>query len=545
MRSEFTGAQTIESDSYDRAVIARLRAGSEAWRRLDLEGARLLPFFPALLDDLFCALFKLNVLPAAGAPAPGAELAARIVQGVRASEGYAVLRMHTVLDETAAGLGAVSIGESVLRALREERTLTSGDLLDLWNLQQKDERAREAEEASEVADELAREADERRPGEEADAAEGDPDEPAAAASARRGGRPTRAAAVARGAARSARLAARGAAAEREQKRRRVEASLDRVAGHLDRNVRAAAAQAATRVADLPEALAAWGRGLGAGGGRDPGQAIDLGRRLADNRKLRRLAEVFGRMRESALAVRRKVFERADEELHDVRPATGLDDIARLLPHELLALGHPLLRLDFRRRLLDGGLAAHALRGVDSRGRGPLVICLDVSSSMAGEKETWSKAVALTFIELARRRRRRCHVLCFSSGEDGLRRFDLNPGSSWEISLDRTLDLAEHFPGGGTDWEPPLEAAMEILATREMRRGDLVLITDGECETSPEFRTRFAAEKRKRSFALYAILIDVAGGRDETLRAIADRISRVSDLAADAGPLFAERRGRAA
>ena len=186
MRSEFTGAQTIESDSYDRAVIARLRAGSEAWRRLDLEGARLLPFFPALLDDLFCALFKLNVLPAAGAPAPGAELAARIVQGVRASEGYAALRMHTVLDETAAGLGAVSIGESVLRALREERTLTSGDLLDLWNLQQKDERAREAEEASEVADELAREADERRPGEEADAAEGDPDEPAAAASARRG-----------------------------------------------------------------------------------------------------------------------------------------------------------------------------------------------------------------------------------------------------------------------------------------------------------------------------------------------------------------------
>jgi hypothetical protein len=48
MRSEFTGAQTIESDSYDRAVIARLRAGSDAWRRLDLEGARLLPFFPAL-----------------------------------------------------------------------------------------------------------------------------------------------------------------------------------------------------------------------------------------------------------------------------------------------------------------------------------------------------------------------------------------------------------------------------------------------------------------------------------------------------------------
>ena len=88
---------------------------------------------------------------------------------------------------------------------------------------------------------------------------------------------------------------------------------------------------------------------------------------------------------------------------------------------------------------------------------------------------------------------------------------------------------------------------EILADREMRRGDLVLVTDGECETSDEFRARFLREKRRRGFALHAILVDVAGGRDETLRAIADRVSRVTDLAADTGHLFAAppRRSRAA
>lgn len=529
------GGWTIESDSYDRATIARLRAGSEAWRRLDEEGSRLLPRFPALVDDLFCALFKANVLPVPGGPPPGSELAARIVAGVVASEAWSALRHHSVLDESRAGLGAVSIGESVLRSLREDRTLTSGDLLDLWGLLGKDERAAEAEETAKVAEELAEDAR----GEERDE---DPDgegSPGGAASA--------AAEAARAAARAARSAARGAAAEREQKRRRVEASLDRVAARLDRSLRRAAAEAATRVADLPEALAAWGSGLGAGGGRDPGRAIDLGRRLADDRRMRRLAELFGRVRESALAVRRKVFEQADEELHDVRAARGLDDLARLVPAELVALRHPVLRRDFRRRLLDGGLAAWSLRGEDSRGRGPMVVCLDVSSSMAGDKELWSKAVALTFVELARRRRRRCHAICFSSGEDGLRRFDLNPGRSWEVSLDRTLEFAAHFPGGGTDFEPPLEAAMKILADREMRRGDLVLVTDGECETSDDFRERFLREKRRRGFHLHAILVDVSGGRDETLRAIADRVSRVTDLAADTGRLFTApmRRRRAA
>ncbi|HZR85002.1 MAG TPA: VWA domain-containing protein [Candidatus Binatia bacterium] len=508
----------IESDSYDRAAIARLRAGSAAWRRVDEEGARLVPYFPALVDDLFCALFKYVVLatPEEDA-APGSELARRIVTGVIASEAYGVLRLHTLLDETRAGLGAVLLAEALLRALREDRVLTSGDLLDLWNLEKKHERAEEADDAADVARELE---DEAR-------------------AARRQGRPSRGDSALREAAQAARLAARGADAERAQKQRQVKAALERVDQKLDRALRKASADAATRVADLPDALSTWGRGLGAGGSHDPARAIDLGRRLADNKKLKRLAAVFGRMRESALAVRRKVFERADEELHEVRPARGLDDLARLVPHELIALSHPLLRRDFQRRLLDGGVQSYALRGVDQRGRGPLVLCLDVSSSMAGDKEVWAKAVALTFVELARRRRRRCHALAFSSGEGGLRRFDLNPRLPYQVSLDTALDLAEHFPGGGTDYEAPLRAATELLASRDMKRGDLVMITDGECEVTPEFREEFVRAKRRRNFSLYAILVDVRGAREETIRALADRVAFVTDLRADAGPLFRE------
>jgi uncharacterized protein with von Willebrand factor type A (vWA) domain len=554
------GAHVVESDSYDRAAVARLRRGSHAWRTLDADGARLVPHFPALVEDLFCALFKYNVvlLPPERVAASAA-FNRRVLQGLTAGPAWEMIRLHTLLDEARAGLGAVLVGEAVLRALREDRVLTSGDLLDLWNLEREESSAQAAQEEADVGKELAEQArGEETPGAEdadddaepPDAGEGETDEPGSPGGrrpARRRRGTTAAARALREAALKAKLTAQGAAAQREQKRRRVERDLDRVAKKLDGKLFGAAAQAAGKVADLQDSLQAWGRGIGAGGPRDPGQSIDLGRRLADNAKMRRLFQVFGRMRDQALSVRRRVLDRTDEELYEVRQGRGLEDVGRLIPHELVALSHPLLKRDFQRRLLDGGVLTYSLRGVDQRGHGPLVVCLDTSSSMAGEKEIWSKAVTLTFVELARRKRRRCHVLCFSSGEGALRDFDMNPGASWAVALERTLDLAEHFPGGGTDFMAPLDAAVARLEERDMRRGDIVLITDGECEVAPEWLQGFHERKRKRNFAVYAILIDVQSARAETVRALSDRVSLVSDLRADTRHLFAEpkRRRRAA
>jgi len=564
-RGDALDAHVFESDAYDRAAIVRLRRASQSWRALDADGARLVPHFATLIEDLFCGLFKYNVvvLPAERVAASAA-FNRRVLAGVSGGPAWEILRLHTLLDETRAGLGAVLVGEAVLRALREDRVLTSGDLLDLWNLEREEANAEAAQEEADVGRELAEES--AAPAGEADDGdaeegsdeqtaqdEGASDEPSdresdeagAGKRARRRRGTTAAARALRDAAQKAKLTARGVAAQREQKRRRVQTALDRVGKKLDGKLFGASAQAAGKVADLQESLKAWGRGIGAGGARDPGQSIDLGRRLADNAKMRRLFQVFGRMRDQALSVRRRVLDRTDEELYEVRQGRGLEDVGRLIPHELVALSHPLLKRDFQRRLLDGGVLTYSLRGLDQRGHGPLVVCLDTSSSMAGDKEVWSKAVTLTFVELARRKRRRCHVVCFSSGERGLRDFDMNPGASWTVALERTLDLAEHFPGGGTDFMAPLDAAVARLEERDMRRGDVVLITDGECEVAPEWLRSFRERKRKRNFAVYSILIDVQSARADTVRALSDRVSLVSDLRADTRHLFADPKRRRA
>ena len=153
---------------------------------------------------------------------------------------------------------------------------------------------------------------------------------------------------------------------------------------------AAAAGLARRVAEAGEESQSWSTGLGAGGRSSPGRQVELGRRLATNPKLRKLARLVGRMREQAFALRKRSLERTSEELFEVRLGK---DLERLLPPELVALHHPLLRRDFARRLVEGRLLSYALRGVDEHGRGPMIVCLDGSSSMAGEKEIWSKAVA--------------------------------------------------------------------------------------------------------------------------------------------------------
>jgi len=249
-----------------------------------------------------------------------------------------------------------------------------------------------------------------------------------------------------------------------------------------------------------------------------------------NPKLRKLAALVGRMREQALALRKRPFERTSEEVFEVRLGSELE---RLLPPELLALHHPLLRRDFARRLVEGRLLSYALRGADERGRGPMIVCLDGSSSMAGEKEIWSKAVALTLLEIARRQRRLFRFICFSSADTPLFTLDLNPRDRHEVQVDRALDVAEYFPGGGTDFEIPLGAALDCLRAARYRRGDVVLITDGECQVSPAWAARFTAEKVRLGFSLYSVLIDVGPNSVGTLATLSDRVTAVSTLADDA------------
>ena len=502
----------VESDSYDRAVYEQLRAASPSLQRLEESGAALLPHFRALLRDLFCALFKYNIVFfKADDVLPSATVNRELLTALHSGELANLLREATVLDEGQAGLATVLLGEGALRLLKSEKSLTRRDLLDVWNVEKQEALVQERIDEARNAKELA---------ERADATEDVSQEAKEMLE------------------HTAERMASQARAENTRLQRlatQLNQDLSRVRQETHNRFLKEAITVAQNLDDATQEAESWGLAVGGGHQSSPSRQIELGRRLAGNDKLKKLAKMVGRMKHHALALRRKNFERTNDEVFEVGIGA---ELSRLLPHELLSLQHPVLRRDFIRRFVDNELLQYDLRGIETQGKGPLIVCLDGSSSMQGDKEVWAKALTLTLLEIARRERRRFRAICFSSADAPLYSVDLNTRVRYEADMDKVLELAEYFPGGGTDFEKPLDAALGCLQETRFQRGDIVFITDGECRVHADWAERFTAEKNDLGFSLFSILIDIGTSSPGSLTPFSDKITTVSQLTSkEAGDVF--------
>ena len=488
----------IENDAYDRRVYGQLRSDAPSLHALEESGGTFLPHFGSLLQDLFCLLFKTNVIfHKESEVLPSALLNETILNSIKQGSQYDFLREQTVLNEARAGLSTLLLGERLLGLIREEKIINRRDMRDLWNIQKQEEIVNEGREEHEGADTI-------------------PDEPLSEEGKK----------ALNKAKQKLEAEVQGAEALLRQKTAQLKQDLKEIEAKANNRLQAEAIRVAQQLEDASEEAETWGTTIGTGQRSPPGAKLELGKRLAGNEKLKKLARMVGRMKFHAAALRKKVFERANQEVLEIESG---DSIQRLLPHELMTLHHPVLRKDFYRRLLDQELLQYSLRGAEEKGKGPMIVCLDGSSSMAGDKEIWSKAVTLTLVDIARRQRRLFRSICFSSADTPLQVLDLNPRDRYELETKNVMDLAEYFPGGGTDFQRPLDAALECLKQAHFKKGDIVFITDGECEVSPEWSEEFRRQKEKLGFSLFSILIDVGSSSLGTLKEFSDRITTIHQL----------------
>src|SRR4029453_13539446 len=269
----------VESDSFDRSTFAGLLGDTPSLTALLERGGALVPHFRELVEDLFCVLYKLEPRwRDPGEVAPAAAFNRELLAGLRDHPLLDSVRAESQLDAVKAGLGALLLGEHVLTLLREERLLPRGDLLDLWDLDR-------------------RERDLRRAGEELADLEGSE--------------------AAEGTREQAEQAARAAEGELRQRAGRGAERLTRTPPGAGAAVPAALGGLRRELADAADEAQSWGTGLGTGGRHARGRQTELGRRLATNPKLRRLAALVGRMRSQAMALRRTSLERSSEEMFDV------------------------------------------------------------------------------------------------------------------------------------------------------------------------------------------------------------------------------------
>jgi uncharacterized protein with von Willebrand factor type A (vWA) domain len=298
---------------------------------------------------------------------------------------------------------------------------------------------------------------------------------------------------------------------------------------MDKMIKTSLKQTDQNIEDAEDELSAWDSSMGnPDGDKGVGKKLDLASKLYKNDKLRKLSRLVGSLKDEMLSTKRKVWSKRGSEVFDV--STG-DDIGRVIPTELVSLRHRLLKQDFKKRFVEGRLFQYYLK--EERGRGPMVICLDGSSSMEGNKELWSKGVCLTLLEIAKRERRKFNVVVFSSGGAPLKVFESigKEGlSGWGMKESEILELAEYFPGGGTNFEEPLNKAVSLLESSKFTGGDIVFITDGQSNVGDVWLKSFEKTKDKLKFKVYSVLIDLSGRESwGTLSHFSDKVTSVSKL----------------
>ncbi len=283
--------------------------------------------------------------------------------------------------------------------------------------------------------------------------------------------------------------------------------------------------AVNQITEMAETLESWGSEAGSIQQLPPETRIKLAKRVAESPKLKALAKMIGRFRRLAIYAQKTKVKHGQDEIYDIEVGNNLQ---RIIPSELAALTDPLTKKEFMRKFTEGKLMQYSLRGTDKKGKGAIIICVDDSGSMSGIKELWSKATALGLLEIAQMQHRDFACIHFGGENDPL---DVTTILKGEKNItEKVIHMSEYFLGGGTDFQTPLDGALKILSAQEFKKADIVFVTDGICDVSDEWLTKFMQEKKALNFRITSILCDVdLKAADMSISKFSDTVETVSNL----------------
>jgi uncharacterized protein with von Willebrand factor type A (vWA) domain len=224
---------------------------------------------------------------------------------------------------------------------------------------------------------------------------------------------------------------------------------------------------------------------------------------------------------------------------DLRGVERADDVARMLPCEAASLLHPQLRLVWHARRAERALLCYRAEGsglieteegfndgetVKRRPgeRGPMLVCLDTSGSMAGSAALLAQAVVLHLALVAHEEGRGCHVFSFSG-----------PGDVVEHDLGFDADAIEHLLAfllltfeGGTDVSEPLRRALDLYDEKRWRNADVLIVSDGAFEAPNEILARLRRERSATGLRVHGLLIGNYSA--DAMSEICSHVHRLSD-----------------
>lgn len=253
----------------------------------------------------------------------------------------------------------------------------------------------------------------------------------------------------------------------------------------------------------------WGHGLGDLKHEILDAYSELSKILKDIPELKELVDRLGRY-EAALVER--VWSPDALGKSETFSVTRGHDINRLLPSELVKIGHPVAKYLFYAGLVDGSLLNYQLRGagwsdVQEEERGPVVICVDTSGSMTGLPEIVAKSVSLAVTKEANKNNRAVHIILFGSRGE-IRELTFQKSES---ALSNLVELLGYSFGGGTNFDSALNTAMDTLDNNQFRLADILFVTDGYAEAGYYTIEKLNSLKENQRVKIYSLIV---GGVDE-------------------------------
>jgi len=281
-------------------------------------------------------------------------------------------------------------------------------------------------------------------------------------------------------------------------------------------------EAMKQVLDLQE-----GGGWGSGDGNNSesggiNEKIKSAKKLLNSKNFKKIIEQAGRLKLLAEAKRKS---KTPNQAMITGVKTG-NDLFNLLPVEYGKFAHAKTRKLFIKDYSENALLEFHKEANEKSKKGAVVMLIDNSGSMAGNKESWSKAVAIAYLMLCSKDKRDFYAIHFD--ERSRARYEFPKGKFNSQSLENFINF---FSGGGTNWEYPLNDAVSIIEnSKQYKNADIILITDDLCNVSDKWLSNFIQKKTDLKFTAYAVLI--GSSNKSILEKFMDKVISIPSLSDD-------------
>jgi len=214
----------------------------------------------------------------------------------------------------------------------------------------------------------------------------------------------------------------------------------------------------------------------------------LAEKLRKNKELKKLTQKLGALRK--IWHERKKARKARDTYESITGARFGDDVTKAFPAEVALAASPegsaLFALKYSQKTLLTKDYTSTRRNI---GKGPIVMYVDVSGSMHGETEVWSKAIAFVIAEEALKQNREIQIHLFDTQINGSVKLQKDRKDNAQL-----IDFVCTWTlGGGTSFNAVLAHALDKAKISE--RADVLMITDGHSDVHDNFIRRLNSFKQ--------------------------------------------------